>query len=74
MRQFTISTAAAIVLAATFASAPAKADYNYGPTVKGTQCWKRAPIGSNESFGSWGACPQAASTTTVRPARRHRHS
>ena len=74
MRQFMISASAAVVLAAMFASAPAKADYNYGPTVNGTQCWKKAPLGSNDSFGSWGACPQAASTTAVRPVRRHRHS
>jgi hypothetical protein len=74
MRQFTVSMAAAIVLAAAFASAPAKADYNYGPTVNGTQCWKADRFKANESYGFWGACPQAASTTTVRPVRRHRHT
>jgi hypothetical protein len=73
MRQFTVSAAAAIVLAATFASAPVKADFNYGPIKKGNLCWTGAYSFQRDGFGAWTACPQPASTPAARPVRRTRH-
>jgi hypothetical protein len=72
MRQFTVSTATAIVLAAMLSTAPAKAEYNYGPAQNAGQCWKASP--SSRDFGFWGACPKPASATvtrTVHHARQH---
>jgi len=72
MRLFTVSTAAAIVLAAMLASAPAKADYHFGPMQNAGQCWTASGSGSSKDFGFWGACPQTASAAVATP-RRHRH-
>jgi hypothetical protein len=72
MKQFSYALAA-VAVAALFASAPAKAEYNYGPTKNGAQCWTTSPnhSGSNgATWGYWGACPATAS---VAIAPRHRH-
>src|SRR5215471_725288 len=80
MRHFTISAAAATVLAALLASAPARADILNGTSAqKGDQCFKFSTGNERDSrFGSWGACPQKASTANVaaapRQSRRHRSS
>jgi len=75
MRQFTISAAAATVLAALFASAPAQADILNGASAKnGNQCFTYSAGGTRDSrFGIWGACPQTASVA-VRHVRKHRSS
>ncbi len=76
MRQFTVYTAAALALAAVLASAPARAEMNYGPNKNGSQCWKATPGFSGNSggtFGWWEPCPQPASAT-VTPRHRRHHS
>jgi hypothetical protein len=43
-----------------------------GPMQNGSQCFKYSPGNAKDGrFGSWGACPQAASTSTA-AARRGR--
>jgi hypothetical protein len=77
MRRFTISAAAITAFAALLASAPAMAEYHFGPTQNGNKCWHGSGAvvipgrvgGSPGGFGYWGACPQTASTT-VAPAPR----
>jgi hypothetical protein len=79
MRKFIISAAAMSAFAALLASAPAMAEYHFGPTQNGNQCWignGGAPAipgrvgGSSGYFGYWGACPKPASATAT-PAPRH---
>jgi hypothetical protein len=73
MRQFSVYAVATLAVAAFLAAAPAKAEYNYGPLKNGSQCWLGSPnqSGSNGStWGYWGSCPAAASTTV---APRHHH-
>jgi hypothetical protein len=70
MHRFT-AIAAAVVLAAAFSSVGAKADYHYGPVQNGNQCFKASP--TSQSFGSWTACPQPASTPVTRTTRHARH-
>ena len=53
------STAAAFAIAALMSSAPALAEYNYGPVKNGNQCWKDY-TGRKAEFGYWTACPQPA--------------
>jgi len=75
MRGITLS-AAALALAAMFASAPANAEYMYGPVKNGNQCWNSQAYSSANSggtWGFWGPCPQAAGTAVVVAPRRHRH-
>jgi hypothetical protein len=75
MRLFVVSTSAALAFAALLASAPAKADFNYGAVKQGSMCWKTSAghTGSNGgTFGYWGSCASTASTgTVVRRVRRH---
>jgi hypothetical protein len=82
MRKFTISLAATTAFAALLASAPAMAEYHFGPTKDGDKCWHGSGVvaipgrvgGPSNGFGYWGACPQTASATvapTPRHARRH---
>jgi hypothetical protein len=73
MRKFTISAAAATAFLALMASAPAVAEYHFGPNQNGNQCWHGSvygtvpgrPAGASNGFGYWGACPQPASTTAA---------
>ena len=64
---------AAVAIAALFASAPANAEYHYGPVKNGNQCWKSARDNGNTAFGYWDQCPAPAATTAaaVRHHRRH---
>jgi hypothetical protein len=72
MRKLMISAAAMTAFAALLASAPAKADANFGgPIQKGDQCWTNST--SSKDFGFWGACPKPASVAVTRPVRHHRH-
>lgn len=72
MHQFTISAAALIVAVAL--SAPAHAEYNYGPVQNANQCWKPAGAGgSARDFGYWAACAQPASAPAEHRARKQRH-
>jgi hypothetical protein len=78
MRRFTISAAAIAAFAALLASAPAMAEYHFGPVQNGEKCWHGSGAvvipgrvgGPSNGFGYWGACPQTASAT-VAPAQRH---
>jgi hypothetical protein len=69
MRHFLITAAA---MTALFASAPAKADRNWGPIQQGNQCWTNSV--SSKEFGYWGDCPKPASVALapVRHKSRHR--
>ena len=69
MRQFT-AFAAAAALAAMLSSAPAKADYHYGPVENAGQCWKASP--TSRDFGYWSACPKPANAPVTRSARHSR--
>ena len=71
MRQLMIAAAGIALLA----SAPAKADVNYGPKQNGNQCWKSSVGNEREGrFGYWSTCPKPASTAIApvasRPAKR----
>jgi hypothetical protein len=59
MHQFTVSTAAAIVLAAMLSAAPAKAEYNYGPVQTAGQCWNVSASAKILAFGAHAHSPQA---------------
>ena len=75
MRQFTISAAAATVFAAILASVPAQAEQlGGGPNKAGNQCFKFSTGQERDGrFGTWGACPKAASTAIApRNTRRGR--
>lgn len=73
MRQLTIS-AAALIVAAALLSAPANAEYNYGPVQNANQCWKAATGGGTaKDFGYWAACSQPASAPVEHRARKQRH-
>ena len=77
MRQFTISAAAATMLAALLASAPTQADILRGaPNKNGSQCFKFSQGQERDSrFGFWTDCPQTASVAVApRQTRRHRSS
>jgi hypothetical protein len=73
MRKLMISAAAMTAFAALLASAPANAEYNYGPTQNAGQCWKPSLGHTWGGFGSWGACAQTASTPVKRTVRHARH-
>jgi hypothetical protein len=73
MHKLTIA-AATIAFGALLASAPAKAVENWGPNQIQGQCFKVAHAqGRDLYFGSWGACPQAASVAIGQTAQR-RHA
>ena len=79
MHKLSVYTVATVALVGLFATAPARADYNYGPAKNGTQCWKSAPgwTGSNGGmYGYWEACPApaAAAVTGSKRIRRHARS
>jgi hypothetical protein len=71
MKKLTFSAAAAVAVAALFASASANAEYaGGGPMQNNGQCFQYSKgMYRDGRFGSWGACPQTASsvrTTTTR--------
>jgi len=82
MKKLTFSAAAAIAVAAMFASVSANAEYaGGGPMQNNGQCFSYSKgMYRDGRFGSWGACPQTASqvrtttrgrkgqTTTAAPA------
>jgi hypothetical protein len=78
MRTFIISAATMTAFAALLASAPAVAEYHFGPVQNGNQCWNGSsygtvpgrPAGASNGFGYWSACPKTVSAT-VAPAPRH---
>jgi hypothetical protein len=70
MRHFLV-TAAAMMALATFASAPAKADRNWGPIQQGNQCWTNST--SSKEFGYWGDCPKPASVAVAPVRHKSRH-
>jgi hypothetical protein len=65
LHKFSVTTVAALALAALFASAPAQAEMNYGAIKSGSQCWKASPnmSASGSAWGFWGACPATAAVT-----------
>jgi hypothetical protein len=74
MRQFLIAAAAMTAFATLSATAPAKADMNYGPTQNAGQCWKESTgYGRDGRFGYWTACPQQASVAVPRTTSRRHH-
>ena len=71
MRQFMMMTTAVAAFGAMVATSQAE-DLQGGPKENGNQCFKYSPgNGKDGRFGSWGACPQAASTQAA-PQRRGR--
>ena len=74
MRQFTIA-AVTVAIAALISAAPASADrINGGPIKQNGQCWKGQKGTDGGTYGTWGACPQAASTPATSHKRARRHS
>lgn len=65
-------TFAAAVVAISAMLVPAQAENLMGaPTKNGNQCFKFAPSFERDArWGSWGACPQAASTAAAPTAQR----
>jgi D-alanyl-D-alanine dipeptidase len=70
MRKFMISAAAMTVFA--LATAPANADFNFGPVKNGNLCWKLTP--NSKEFGYWAACPQPAGVSAPTHRTGHHHS
>jgi hypothetical protein len=71
MRQFMMAVMALTAFGAMLATAQAESLHG-GPMQNGSQCFKYSPGNAKDGrFGSWGACPQAASTSTA-AARRGR--
>jgi hypothetical protein len=65
MRQFMMTVTAVAALGALAAAAQAEILHG-GPTRNGNQCFKYSAGNDKDGrFGTWGACPQAAS---VKPA------
>jgi hypothetical protein len=76
MRQFMMTVTALTAFGAMMATAQAEALHG-APMRNGDQCFKFSPGngGREARFGSWGACPQAASTPATpaaAPQRRGR--
>jgi hypothetical protein len=74
MREFMMTVTVLTAFGALVASAQAD-NLQGAPTKNGNQCFKYATGADQKDgrFGSWGACPQAASTSTApapAPARR----
>ena len=77
MHKLSVYTVATIALAAVFASAPARADFNFGPSTNGKQCWKASPgsTGSNGGmYGYWDACPAPAAVAAAPKRAHHRRA
>jgi uncharacterized membrane protein len=73
MQKLTIA-AVTIAFGALLASAPAKALENWGPSQIQGQCFKVAHAqGRDLYFGTWSACPQAASVAVAPTSQRRRH-
>jgi hypothetical protein len=72
MHKLTIA-AMTIAFGAMLVSAPAVADnLQGGPAKNGSQCFKLSPGNDREQrFGSWGACPQTASTAASAAQRQN---
>jgi hypothetical protein len=69
MRQFMMTVMALTAFGAMMAAAQAEALHG-GPLQNGNQCFKYSPGNAKEGrFGTWGACPQTASTKASAPAR-----
>jgi hypothetical protein len=66
--------ATAIVAIALLGSVAAKADYaGGGPITRGSECFTYSRGQAREGrFGSWNACPQAASARSVRVSNNTR--
>jgi hypothetical protein len=82
MRQFIMTATALAAFGALVASAQAD-NLQGAPTKNGNQCFKYSTgvDAKDGRFGSWGACPQAASTSTApatptarRSTRRNRRA
>jgi hypothetical protein len=81
MRQFMMAVTALTAFGALVATAQAD-NLQGAPTKNGNQCFKYSTgIDAKDGrFGSWGACPQAASTSTAtanattRRSTRRRHT
>jgi hypothetical protein len=72
MRKFMIPAAAVTAFAALVATAPADADFNFGPVRNGNLCWKLTPNSNNsKDFGYWATCPEPASVAA--PTHRKSH-
>jgi hypothetical protein len=70
-----LTIAAATIAVAALVAAPALADHVQGGPIKNaSQCWKGSKMADGGTFGSWGACPQAASTPVATHKRVRRHS
>ena len=63
MSKLTVA-AATIAIGSLLASVPVRADIIHGgPLKQHGQCWKYSASNEKDArFGSWGACPEAAST------------
>ena len=70
MRQLRMTVTVLAAFGAVVATAQAE-NLQGGPMKNGDQCFKYSPGngGREARFGSWGACPQAASTKPSAPAR-----
>jgi hypothetical protein len=74
MRQFAMSVTALTVFAAMVAVAQAD-DLHGGPWRQGNQCFTFSKGNDRDArFGSWGACPQTASTSVAAAPRVTRRS
>jgi hypothetical protein len=72
MRYFTLA-AATVAIAALVSAAPASAERIMGgPMKQNGQCWKSNASASEGTWGTWTACPQAASTPATHRAARPR--
>jgi hypothetical protein len=71
MRQFIMTVTALTAFAAPVASAQAD-NLQGAPIQNGNQCFRYATGADAKDgrFGSWGACPQAASTSTTTATTR----
>jgi len=72
MRQ-SILAVATVAIFALVVAAPASAErLQGGPIKQNGQCWKSYSGGGESTWGTWTACPQAASTPVTRRAARPR--
>jgi hypothetical protein len=59
---------AAVFCGAVMTATSAKAEYNYGSTKNGTQCYRMSTNGwNNQGFGFWSSCPTPAAAPNVNP-------
>jgi hypothetical protein len=72
MRQLTIA-AATVAIAALITAAPALADrHGGGPIQQNGMCWKGQKGQELGTWGTWEACPAAASAPAQKRVTRHR--